>query len=167
MNLKVVLTIMIVCFFTSCITTQDNAITDRNLIIPGASAEGYKLGDEIDVKTSGIMEAGEGDIAGIINVDYFDSIKFDSLIYENDTSALFLDKGVVKAIAGFKIERRVTSDGVLLSKGLDNFIVHYTLEKPLIISKGNNKVLIYNDLGIALFDDNSDNYIDMYLIFNK
>ena len=108
-----------------------------------------------------------GSIANILSLSCFSDLKFDSLVYNKDSSVVFLNNGIITAIAGLKMERRVTSDAVLLSKGVDNFILNYGNKGLNTINKGNHRVYIYRNLGIAIFNDNNDDIIDMYLIFKK
>ena len=150
----------------SC-ASSDNTFKnpDIDLIVPGHSAEGFKLGEKIKEKNFKIYGSSETSIAGILNLDYFSYIKFDSLIRNGNASIVFLNKGVTVAIAGLVIERRTTSDAVLLSRGIDNFILNYGNSGLTVLKEKNNSVYIYKNAGIAVFDDNNDNVIDMFLVF--
>lgn len=161
-------TIIITCLVSvfSC-TSADKSIIKRdiNLIVPGKSAEGFALGQEIRKENFKVYESGKTNIADILDTDNFADIKFDSLIHNGDASILFLEKGIITAIAGLTIERRTTSDAVLLSRGIDNFILNYGNSGLSIVKGKNHSIYIYKESGIAVFDDNNDNTIDMYLIF--
>ena len=141
--------------------------SDINLIVPGKTAEGYSIGSpmkdpELD---SSVIPAGS--IKDITKIENFKNLFFDSIIVKRNSAILFLKNKTIIAIAGLKIERRITSDAVMLSKGSDNFILKYGTPYLETIRLGNHKVHIYKESGIAIFDDNSDDIIDMYLVFRK
>lgn len=154
-------------FILSCASPKNSTNEiDRNLVIPGKTAEGYNLGDRPEnIKP---VKAGTTDNIGkILDLDCFSSIQFDSYVYNRDTSVIFLHNGIITAIAGLKTERRITSDAVPLSRGIDNFILNYGNSGLVIKSRKKNKVYYYKIMGIAVFNDNNDNTIDMYLILPK
>jgi hypothetical protein len=166
MKYKPVVFIISLCLVWSCVSDKkEDLAADKYLLIPGKSAEGYSIGNQV-VKNSSMIEMRESkNISDILNIDILSDLKFDSVLYVKDSFALFLKDNTVVAIAGFKTTRRVTSDAVLLSRGIDNFILNYGNTGLSIITKGNHKVYIYKESGIAVFDDKSDNTIDMFLIF--
>jgi len=166
MNLKIFILIFLLIPSCSSIDKKYGG-SDKNLIIPGISAEGYRLGDIIENSVSSSRFDQEKNVGEILGIEYFNKLKFDSILYSGNTSVLFLKDRKVITIAGLKSERRITSDAVLLSAGVDNFILNYGNTELLIISKGNHRAYIYKDTGIAIFNDNSDNTVDMYLIFKK
>ena len=149
----------------SCVTEKKDGLQDRYLVIPGKSAEGYTIGDYISDVKSLIRFVDKKQFSDIFNVDILSGLEFDSVVYTADSHALFLKDQAIVGIAGFKINKRVTSDAVLLTKGIDNFILNYGNDGLKIISSGRHKAYIYKDCGIAVFDDNNDNSIDMYLVF--
>jgi hypothetical protein len=160
-----ILIIFCALLFGSCMS-QNKMIDspDPYLVIPGKSAEGYCLGDKFEGSVS-VLSPVTGIISAVLNAENFPEIKFDSVFYMKESFALFLKDKVIVAIAGFRIEKHVTSDAVLLSKGVDNFILNYGNSGLTIIAKGNHKIYLYKKSGIAVFDDNSDNIIDMFLVF--
>ena len=167
MKIRKEITSLLFIFILSCVSAgSNNNGIDRNLIIPGKSAEGYNIGNTFKNNTDIIFTGKETEIGNIFELEVFSNLKFDSYIYIKDSAVIFLNKGIITAIAGLKTERRVTSDAVLLSKGIDNFILNYGNSGLRTISKNGHKVYIYNELGIALFNDNSNN-IDLYLVFRK
>lgn len=152
-----------------CACTSDKkvvSIPDRYLIIPGKTAEGYNLYDKIteDISKRGLTEKKK--LSDIFDVEVLPDLQFENVVYVRDSHALFLNNHMIVAIAGFKITKRVTSEAVLLSKGVDNFIINYGNDGLRIITHGRHKAYIYQETGIAVFDDNSDNAIDMYLVFH-
>jgi len=166
MNFKVIIALLSYILFTSCTTINKNSpVIDKNLINPGQSAEGFSIGESFEDNSNKINK--NGSIADILNVDCFSELKFDSFVYNKDSSILFLNNGIITAIVGLKTDRRVTTDAVLLSNGIDNFILNYGNKGLLTIRKGNHCVYLYKKLGIAIFNDNNDGSIDMYLIFKN
>lgn len=160
---------VILCVTTlSCTTSGGTALSpDINLIVPGEMAEGYKLNTVIKDTEINEIKIIDSDISIITNIKNFRKLHFDSIIFKNDSAVLFLENKIIIAIAGLKIERRVTSNAALLSDGCSNFTLNYERHYLETITKENHKVYIYNKYGIALFDDNNDNVIDMYLIFKN
>jgi hypothetical protein len=162
---KIVIIISLVSIFSCAAADKAEVRNDINLIVPGKSAEGFNLGQEIHKKDYKVYESRETNIADILEADNFADIKFDSLSRSGNSSILFLEKGIITAIAGLTIERRTTSDGVLLSRGIGNFILNYGNSGLSIVKRKNHSIYIYKESGIAVFDDNNDKTIDMYLIF--
>jgi len=167
MSFKTSVIILSYLAFSSCTSVRMNSsLKDINLIVPKKSAEGYTLGEEITADIS-IIDLNEiEDIGDIMGTDCFSEIKFDSFIYKKESSVIFLQNGIITAIAGLKIERRITSDAVMLTKGIDNFILSYGNSGLAVYKKNNHTVYFYKNLGIALFNDHNDDVIDMYIIFN-
>jgi len=165
MNFKAILIISNFFLFSCTSSDKINPNIDLNLIVPGRTAEGFNIGEQIKEDSFTVYESRENNIAEILTLDYFSDLKFDSLIYKENESVLFLNKGIITAIAGLTIDKRITSDAVLLSRGVDNFILNYGNSGLSIMKRGEHSVYIYKDFGIAVFDDNNDNIIDMYLIF--
>ncbi len=168
MILKKTILILSLSFYLSCSSSTKNISSiDVNLIVPGKTAEGYNIGDRIEDNELIQYDNEKKSIGDILEIEAFKYLTFDSIIYKDDSSVIFIKDGVINAIAGLKIERRVTSDAVLLSRGIDNFILNYGNKGLLTSSSGNHKVYYYKELGIAVFNDDSDGSINMYLIFNK
>lgn len=154
-------------FFSCSSIPESNSSIDKDLIIPGKRAEGYYLGQFLEKNESPVYLDKDNSISDILDIPLFSDLKFNSIIYINHTSVLFLKNGIVIAVAGIKIERRITSDAVLLSKGIDNFIINYGNSGLVTRINGNHKAYIYKKYGIAVFNDNNDANIDMYLVFKK
>jgi len=168
MKFKLYSAIMLILFIYSCSTSETNIITiDKNLITPGYSAEGYTIGETFDNEIFKTYPVENGNISEITGIDLFSDLKFDTIISIKDSSVIFLNKGIIIAIAGFKVERRVTVDAVLLSKGIDNIVLAYGNKELTTKSVNKHRVYIYKKLGIALFDDNNDNTVDMFLVFKN
>jgi len=166
MNAKAIITNIILLAAVSCTSADKmNSSIDKNIIVPGETAEGFNLGEHIEKDSFKVYESRRNNIADILELDNFSDLKFDSMVIARNVSVLFINKGVITAIAGLNADRRVTSGAVLLSRGIDNFILNYGNSGLLIIRTGNHSVYIYKSLGIAVFDDNNDNTINMYLIF--
>lgn len=140
---------------------------DINLIVPGKTSEGYSIG--LTMKDAEIAEGmiSTGSLKDITKIESFQDLFFDSIIIKRNSAILFLKNKSIIAIAGLKIERRTTADAVLLSHGSDNFVQKYGTDERETIRIGQHKVHIYKKSGIAIFDDNSDDFIDMYLVFGN
>jgi len=146
---------------------KTDPLLDINLIVPGKTAEGYNIGDTINDTGGDRNVISTGSINDITQIELFENLRFDSIIVKKNSAVLFLKSNTIMAIAGLKIERRITFDAVMLSQGSDNFILKYGSSGLETIRRNNHKVHIYKESGIAIFDDNSDDFIDMYLIFSK
>jgi hypothetical protein len=90
---------------------------------------------------------------------------FNRILYRRNRYALFTDNGIVQAVAGLSPADRITDDAVKLTDGADSFIMNYGNSGLNIVNKDGHRIYIYRKMGIAIFDDNSDDSIDMYLIF--
>lgn len=168
MNYTRLILIVLCGILLSCASFENSyPQPDINLIVPGKTAEGYSLGSTIkDVEIAeGIISTGS--IKDITKIESFQDLLFDSIIIKRDSAVLFLKNKTIIAIAGLKIERRTTTDAVLLSNGSDNFVQKYGTDELETIRIGKHKVHIYKKSGIAIFDDNSDDLIDMYLVFGN
>jgi len=167
MKYKVIILFFNLVLICSCVSgNKDVSGTDRYLIIPGKFAEGFNLGDNVIEDPSMTSLKKRKTVSEIFGTNVLPELCFDSVLYAGDSYALLFENRKIVAIAGFKINKRVTSDAVLLSKGIDNFIMNYGNDDLKIITAGNHKAYIYKKTGIAVFDDNNDNIIDMYIIFN-
>jgi hypothetical protein len=152
----------------SCVSSGiTGSSRDSNLIIPGKTAEGYSIGDTIQIGEETSVISAPGNIKEILNMETFGSLNFDSIIYKKDSAILFIENKTIIAIAGLKSERRITSDAVKLSAGTGKFVQNYGTSGLETFTTSNHTVYIYKTSGIAVFDDNSDDIINMYLIFQK
>ncbi len=140
---------------------------DINLIVPGKSAEGYSIGNTIHINDEINIIPAPGNIKEIIKIEAFSKLNFDSILYKQDSVILFVENKTIIAIAGLKSERRITSDAVKLSAGTGNFVQNYGTSGLETFTTSNHTVHIYKISGIAVFDDNSDDIINMYMIFRK
>jgi hypothetical protein len=166
-SIKLIATILSLILVACASSGEIDYHHDINLIVPGRSAEGYSVGLQIEINNEKNIISASGIINDIAKVEAFHNLSFDSIIYKQDRAILFIDNKTIIAIIGMKSERRITSDAVKLSDGIENFIENYGASGLETFTVNNNKAYIYKDSGIALFDDNSDDTIDMYLIFRK
>jgi len=161
--------IVLIFIIISCATGEtDKERHDLTLIIPGKSAEGFTLneaastGDNaIKIKTSVIPEA----FVSVFGKREIQIAQFNQIIYLQYRYAIFTNNGIVTAIAGLSPANRVTYDAVKLTDGSDNFIINYGNSGLEIIKDGKHRIYNYKKLGIAIFDDNGDDSIDMYIVF--
>jgi len=147
---------------------------DSSLIIPGKGSERIMLGDSISSAqkflsansyTLSVYKNTKDIFNDIFQIKTAEKIFFDKIYhYTSSGVILFTCKKTVSAIAGLQ-NRKVTSDAVGIADGSDNFIFNYGNSGLEIKNRGRHVVYVYRSLGIAIFDDNNDNSIDMYLIF--
>ncbi len=163
-----IISTLLIPVFLSCSLLQKNNQKDISLVIPGKRAEGFNLSEPAatsdnayEIKSSSMPLV----ISELIHGNYIPDFKFNRISYSRNRYIVFLNDGVVSAVAGLNPGGRVTDDAVKLSDGVDNFIVNYGNEGLKIVSEGDHKVYIYRELGIAIFDDYGDDRIDMYLVF--
>lgn len=164
MNYKVFIIFSMTFLFCCNTDKKSESLTDRNLIIPGDYAEGIHIGDIINGDQFKIYPS-ESDIGQLTEIKFLSRIKFDSIVYINKSSVLFINKMSVVAISGLDIEKKITSDAVILSKGVDNFIFNYGNDGLFKHTSKNHIAYIYQKIGIVIFDDNNDKTIDMFLVF--
>ena len=152
------------CQSKSGITSTKN---DTFLIIPGKSAEGYILGEAFKKgdKNSSLTEEPPSFLSDILQIQGLPQIVFDHIHYSKSKAAVFTRHNIINAVIGLKPADRITDDAVRLSDGADNYILNYGNSGIEIIRDGKHRVYIYRKLGIAVFDDNGDDSIDMYLLF--
>lgn len=163
-NIQLLFSFILLCSCSS--PMKHSTVIDRYLIVPGKSAEGYIIGDTV-VRDSSMIELKEkNSMPEILGADILAGLRFDSVLYIKDSAVLFIKDNRIIAVAGLKLTKHVTYDAVLLSKGIDNFIMNYGNDGLRIVPAGKHKAYIYKDAGIAVFDDNGDNIIDMYLVFH-
>lgn len=151
-----------------------NRITsDETLIVPGFGAEKVALGENsgqiiarLGTPLHTVKAENRGEIfQTIFNVKADLKIPFDSIYYYGEGKGIFfLHQNAVSAIAGSP-KNRVTYGAVSLDKGVQQFIFHYGNEELTIIPKGKHRAYCYFQKGIALFDDNSDDGADLYVVF--
>lgn len=147
--------------------------TDRMLIAPGIGAEYVVIKDSYkelaaakgtpervaDFKSQKELFRDVYNIRSAINID-FDKICY----YEIKKTIVFMKSGEVVAVAGLD-RNRVTIDSINLGAGVENFLFNYGNDGLSVIKRGEDKIYMYGNIGIALFDDKGDNVIDMFLVF--
>ncbi len=147
---------------------------DRKLVVPGRGGEGVLIGEE--------TSAAQGRLSGdnftlsrfrieldlyrdILKVESPHRIPFDRILFYPDLDTVLLSrKGCVNGIIGLN-SMRITSDSVNLDKGLEYIIFNYGSESLVTLKKRKGTIYIYLNSGIAFIDDNSDNSLDMYILF--
>ncbi len=147
--------------------------TDDTLIIPGIGAEKILLGETSEtviarrgapLRTVKAETTGEV-FQNIFNVKSDLKIPFDAIYYYGEGKGIFfLHMNIVSAIAG-SARNRVTVDAVFLEKGVQQFIFHYGNEGLMTVPKGKHTAYCYPRKGIALFDDDGNDGIDLYMVF--
>lgn len=161
--------ILLIFLFLSCTSGQkETEQRDVTLVIPGKSAEGFTLDNAASIEAGEALIETESipePLSFLNGNNQIPFAPFNSIIYRRGRYALFTNKGVIKAIAGLSPASRVTVDAVKLTDGADSFIMNYGNTGLEIVKDNNHRIYIYKHSGIALFDDDSDDSIDMYLIF--
>lgn len=149
-------------------------ISERTIIAPGTGAEGIMLGENISEVTRRFGKsrfrisrpARPAELfTHVFKVAGPAKIFFD-VIYHNDgrKCAVCVSKGSVVAVIGLD-SGRTTTDDVSLQSGAENFIFNYGNRGLRVLTSGNSTVYLYQQNGIAVVDDDTDDTIDLYLVF--
>jgi hypothetical protein len=154
---------------------ENNIRSDDVLMVPGIGARSVLIGDPIDpvlqkvgrVKFKISKPAAPGDLfKDVIHVTMKTRIAFDAMYYsEHDNYALCVYRGKVNAIIGFE-NSGITIDGVSLKSGINNFIFNYG-NNVTRLQSGSHAMYIYQAMGIAVFDDDMNDTIDLYVVFSS
>lgn len=154
--------------------SREKIINDGTIVAPGFGSDGIMLGEDINAvigrfgksrfkiskpKRVNELFAHVFKVAGPANI-YFDTIYNNE---EHNCAACVL-KGNVVAVIGFDSSRS-TVDNVIMQSGAENFIFNYGNRNLKILVSGTNKMYIYPGLGIAAIDDDTNDTIDLYLVF--
>lgn len=152
---------------------QNRLIADETLIVPGIGAEKILLGDTAQtviarwgapVRTVKLSKT-EETFENIFSIKTDLKIPFDAIYYYGDGKGIFfIHQNIVSAIAG-NARSRVTADAVPLDKGVQQFIFHYGNESLMTVHKGKHAAYCYPRKGIAVFDDDGNDGIDLYVVF--
>lgn len=183
-SLRIILFIFaFLCYFSMSIfqdlfsqsTLEEKLRTDDSLIVPGIGSQTVLVGDMIDsiVQKSGREKfkiskpAKPGELfKDVFHISSKIQILFDAMYYsENSNYALCISHGKVVAIIGF-INTGITSDGVSLKSGINNFIFYYGNTNLIRIQSGSHGLYIYQIKGMAVIDDDMNDSIDLYIIFS-
>lgn len=153
--------------------------TDINLIVPGVGAENASLKDESGILISikgypdsvSKFEETKDLFHHVFGIDSRIKIYFNRIYYyEKQKSVFFINDNIITAIAGMT-NSRITSDSIALKKGIEYFIFGYGNNKLTVLIKSDDKnrgrIYLYQENGIAVFDDEDDDIIDMYVVFPK
>lgn len=154
---------------------KEKILLDVSLIDPGFGSEGIMVGEDINAV---IMRFGKSRFkiskparenelfAHVFRIAGPVKINFDA-IYNNEerTCAVCVFRKKVVAIIGFD-SGRTTTDQVALQNGAENFIFNYGNRGLRELGGGLNKMYVYPELGIAVIDDDADDTIDLYFVFN-
>jgi hypothetical protein len=153
---------------------KQTIIKDKTMIVPGVGSDGVILGENIETvfqrfgkKRFRISQADRVDelFQNVFKVQSETKLYFDAVCYnEADKFAVCVFQGTVIAVIGFDINR-VTIDRANLRAGINNFIFNYGNRGLAVIRGGNNKIYMYRDIGIAAVDDNSNDMLDLYIVF--
>ena len=162
--------LLVILLLVSCSTVQKKKEQkDITLIIPGNCAEGFILDETVSAEENTVKidtTAMPEILLSITGNNQIPPFTCNRIIYSRNSYALFTENGIIKSIAGFSPADRVTDDAVKLTDGVDNFIMNYGNSGLNIINKNGHRIYMYKKMGIAIFDDNTDDSIDMYIIFS-
>jgi len=146
---------------------------DEVLVVPGLGAENIVLNENDNIlsllkKDPGIIcrfKSQNELFNDIFRLKSSVQINYDKICCYNSLRVIvFSRNGFISAIAGLIINR-ITIDSVSLQNGVDYFIFNYGNNGLQVLKKKNDKIYLYSKLGIAIVDDNSDDIIDMYIVF--
>lgn len=155
-------------------TVEQKLCADDSLIAPGIGSHTILVGDMIDSVIQKIgrqkFKISKPATPGELFKDVFHiatkvQIIFDTMYYsENNNYALCIYHGTVVAIIGL-INTGITTDGVSLKSGINNFIFYYGNNNVLRIQSGSHGLYMYQTKGIAVIDDDMNDSIDLYVVF--
>ena len=148
---------------------------DDLLIAPGIGSHSMLLGEPVDPL---ILRAGrdkfkisqptaQGELfKDVFHVTINIKIVFDALYYnESNNYTLCVYRGSVVAIVGL-INTGMTTEGVSLKSGINNFIFNYGNTNVTRIQNGSHGMYVYRAKGIAVVDDDMNDSIDLYIVFS-
>ncbi len=179
--MKLVNTLLIISLSASI--SNKKIESDRSLIVPGKGGNGYVLYSSYsDIKNrlknslSNPRLIQQKRITYLIkNVLSFScsnittttfDIPFKKALYISSKTALFFNNDRLTAIAIFN-NKKVTHDMIDLTKGISAIIFRYGNKDLLTCKYKSHTIYVYLKKGIAFVDDNSDNSVDVILIFKK
>lgn len=152
----------------------DTVISDVRLIVPGYGAEKAVIGSEINeflARTRRVnykisKPAKPGEIfADIFKIETKYKIYFDTIYTNEDSgSVVFVLNKKITAVSGLSSER-YTADKVNLKDGVENFLFNYGSRGLEKFESSISRMYQYHSVGIAVFDDNKNDTIDLYLVF--
>lgn len=150
---------------------------DESIVIPGVGCEKICLGDSLDevrvrMKYAAVRVVQSNQqnnlITQVLKVAGCSlSLKYDSMhyLFHNNVVVLVL-AGRVSGIISFN-KRRVTFEGVSISKGAGQLVYHYGNSGLVKCGSAQHQLLIYPAHGMAIVDDNGDDVIDMIIVFPR
>jgi hypothetical protein len=152
---------------------QNRLTADETLIVPGVGAEKCLIGEDIaaletrlgnpqrrvkHTKTEEVFQH-------IFAIPCEVKIPFDAIYYYGEGKGIFfLHHNTIAAIAG-SAKNRVTSNAVSLEKGVQQFVFHYGNNQLTQMQKGRHRAYLYHRKGIAVFDDDGNDGINLYIVF--
>jgi hypothetical protein len=147
---------------------------ERTLVVPGTGGEGVLLGEETSVATGSLSEENftvsqlkkELDLyRDVLKIESPQRILFDRITFFPGLETVLLSRqGRICSIIGLS-SQRVTSDSIDLEKGIEYILFSYGNERLVTLKNKSGTIYIYFDQGIAFVDDDSDNSLDMYILF--
>lgn len=168
--MKYLLVLLILISNTNDISKRIHS--DRALVVPGKGANSIIINESAAIITkrlnTGLKIINQKKplllFKHIFKIKPPFDIEFNSLAYyKNDTIIIFQNNKVISIII-FN-SKRITTDMVELQKGIDSVLFHYGNSNMIKIVNGSHSLYIYKKMGIAFFDDKSDNTIDMTMVF--
>lgn len=154
----------------SIMLLQQIASAGDVFIYPGQGAEGYTFQQnaaEIRRGSSKVVLAGENPclFRDVFRVKTSSDINFDTVCVKDNGFNIFISRNRIVAIVG-NAPGRFLAGGYPLDSGISSTILKLGNRGLSIIKSGDHTLYIYQDRGLALFDDGSDDVIDMYAVFS-
>lgn len=148
--------------------------SDPTIVIPGYGAERIVLGEKISSALYRLKKnnfhlskfSKEQELfSRVFNIKSNYRIYFKRIYYfEKKGIIIFSNDAIITGIMGLN-SSRVTIESVNLEKGIESILFNYGSKDLHIIKNSTGKIYSYLNYGIAFFDDDIDNTIDMYLVF--
>lgn len=173
-SIQHIVIILAVILTQTGIDLNQRIIYDETLIVPGIGAEKIILNESIsqlndsykgqEYRLVKLKEQSEI-FTAIYKININTGLVFNEIrYYYNNNTVAFIKNNIIQAVVGLKMDR-ITVDAVDLSRGAEFFIYHYGNESMKVYEESSGILYMYQNKGIAIFDDNNDDTIDLYMVF--
>ena len=153
---------------------HERIINDETLVVPGMGAEKIIIHEPVAILNSTyqgldyrLAKVGDNQdvFRDILKINNKNGIVFNEIRYfYGNNVVVFIKNNIVQSVAGMNTDR-ITLDSVDLGRGASYFVFNYGNESLTVYKKPNGYVYIYAAKGIAVFDDDNDDSIDLYMVF--
>ncbi len=160
------------CFVFICADVREKSFADNNLqkcldhCCLGFSDN--KIIEKLENPTSKVILKSEEDL--FVNIFHLQLkkpvIKFSKIYYYKDKYTFFFYNNRVVAFIGYDKDYLIKKNLSILN-GVEEIVFKLGNKDLEIIEEKNRALYLYKALGLAFFDDNKDDSIDLFLLFNS